>query len=704
MAHEAGHIEDTQFSAYEDLQGFLGELYQQGFAGVAESTIPPGSIIGQGTDRTTKYSIIDDPNTEGDETERVIKALSSFAESKGGIYDVEQGMIVYPDNQMQENEYTSDATLQDFLSDEGSLGYCKGGDGSTKEECTGTWVPYYDEESGINIFENKNEWLAATYPDLPPEQYEAFDTLQFDKQNFEKLLKSIEIQEERQKEFTNRAFDIAQTQRDIEKEAINKQYQSGLISLQEAEALNEAVDKAADEAYQRQIGSQSQLEAIQAAVADGVYTEAEAKQLFDLYGNEQGTILRDLQQRFDREKQRFDASEEGVERSTRQRLDKLKLDYDIDSEKEAIQLNQALTNLQIEKEMGSERAKREFTSDFSQARDSLAEANYLLQNMTQGFVGSGMQQERKRDLEKSANERLGRLVTDSYLPQIKNILKTYDIGEDQLKETYGFKASALERTKDLEAGRLTEDKEAALNALETEFGISLEDIGITASDVIDSALREQQAGEFDAIARQNRLREEERNLDNRRQQQIAGLLTEEETAQLRKDEALFAIEQQTEDSLSSATTLLDDYIGSILEQYDALPEPEDDDDDDDDDDTIDPEVPVDVDPELQRGKDYYQRTYGKDPEDMTDAEFIESIQGKFEEDQASDKALKERMIKEKIDEINNNIKTCQEQLNVGAITEGAYQMCKAQNEARIALIEQAQEGGDMSSTQVGLPG
>ena len=167
MAHEAGHIEDTQFSAYEDLQGFLGELYQQGFAGVAESTIPPGSIIGQGTDRTTKYSIIDDPNTEGDETERVIKALSSFAESKGGIYDVEQGMIVYPDNQMQENEYTSDATLQDFLSDEGSLGYCKGGDGSTKEECTGTWVPYYDEESGINIFENKNEWLAATYPDLP---------------------------------------------------------------------------------------------------------------------------------------------------------------------------------------------------------------------------------------------------------------------------------------------------------------------------------------------------------------------------------------------------------------------------------------------------------------------------------------------------------------------------------------------------------
>ena len=704
MAHEAGHIEDTQFSAYEDLQGFLGELYQQGFAGVAEDTIPEGSIIGQGTDRTTKYSIIDDPNTEGDETERVIKALSSFAESKGGIYDVEQGMIVYPDNQMQENEYTSDATLQDFLSDEGSLGYCKGGDGSTKEECTGTWVPYYDEESGINIFENKNEWLAATYPDLPPEQYEAFDTLQFDKQNFEKLLKSIEIQEERQKEFTNRAFDIAQTQRDIEKEAINKQYQSGLISLQEAEALNEAVDKAADEAYQRQIGSQSQLEAIQAAVADGVYTEAEAKQLFDLYGNEQGTILRDLQQRFDREKQRFDASEEGVERSTRQRLDKLKLDYDIDSEKEAIQLNQALTNLQIEKEMGSERAKREFTSDFSQARDSLAEANYLLQNMTQGFVGSGMQQERKRDLEKSANERLGRLVTDSYLPQIKNILKTYDIGEDQLKETYGFKASALERTKDLEAGRLTEDKEAALNALETEFGISLEDIGITASDVIDSALREQQAGEFDAIARQNRLREEERNLDNRRQQQIAGLLTEEETAQLRKDEALFAIEQQTEDSLSSATTLLDDYIGSILEQYDALPEPEDDDDDDDDDDTIDPEVPVDVDPELQRGKDYYQRTYGKDPEDMTDAEFIESIQGKFEEDQASDKALKERMIKEKIDEINNNIKTCQEQLNVGAITEGAYQMCKAQNEARIALIEQAQEGGDMSSTQVGLPG
>jgi hypothetical protein len=573
MAHVAGHIEDTQFSAYEDLQGFLGELYQQGFAGVAEDTIPEGSIIGQGTGRTTKYSIVDDPNTEGDETERVMKALSAFAESKGGTYDLEQNKIVYPDNQPPPDEFQSDATLQDFLSDEGSLGYCKGGDGSTKEECTGTWVPYYDEESGINIFENKNEWLAATYPDLPPEQYEAFDTLQFDKQNFEKLLKSIEKQEVRQKEFTNRAFDIAQTQRNIEKEAINKQYQSGLISLQEAEELNEAIDKAADEAYQRQVGSQSQLEAIQAAVADGVYTESEAKQLFDLYGNEQGTILRDLQQRFAREKQRFDASEEGIERSTRQRLDKLKLDYDIDSEKEAIQLNQALTNLQIEKEMGSERAKREFTSDFSQARDSLAEANYLLQNMTQGFVGSGMQQERKRDLEKSANERLGRLVTDSYLPQIKNILQTYDIGEEQLKETYGFRASALERTRDLEAGRLTEDKEAALNALETEFGVSLEDIGIAASDVIDSALKEQQAGEFDAIARQNRLREEERNLDNRRQQQIAGLLTEEETAQLRKDEALFAIEQQTEDSLSSATTLLDDYIGSILEQYDALPEP-----------------------------------------------------------------------------------------------------------------------------------
>ena len=33
-------------------------------------------------------------------------------------------------------------------------------------------------------------------------------------------------------------------------------------------------------------------------------------------------------------------------------------------------------------------------------------------------------------------------------------------------------------------------------------------------------------------------------------------------------------------------------------------------------------------------------------------------------------------------------------------------MCKTQNEARIALIEQAQEGGDMTSTQVyvGSPG
>ena len=39
--------------------------------------------------------------------------------------------------------------------------------------------------------------------------------------------------------------------------------------------------------------------AIEEALADGDFTESEAKNLFNLYGNEEGTILRDIQRKFE---------------------------------------------------------------------------------------------------------------------------------------------------------------------------------------------------------------------------------------------------------------------------------------------------------------------------------------------------------------------------------------------------------------------
>ena len=704
MSHIAGHPED------EDLQRFLGELYQQGFAGIQETMIDPAYAYGTGqSPDTVNYSAYDDPETETDESIKANEAITAWAESQGATYDPEKNTLIYPEGEDVPESFKSEANLEDFLKEQGSLGYCKGGDGTSKETCKGTWVPYYDEDSGMNIFENKREWLKATYPDLDDEQLAFFDTIQFDQEGFEKVLQQIEETEAKEKSFINTAFQISKDQRDAEQKAIDAQYASGLISLQQAETLKAQIDKAAEEAYLKQIGSGEQLQAIEEALADGDFTESEAKNLFNLYGNEEGTILRDIQRRFESEKQKFLASEEGVERTTRQKLAQLQLDYDVSGQKELMDLNQNLEKLQFEKEMGSQRAKRDFIQDYTSSQDSLAKASYAIKNFTQGFAGSGVQQEQEEQMQDAASERLGRIVSDTYLPQIENILKGYNLNVGQLQEQYSFKTGSLERQKDLSSGNLQENREAALETLQQEFGITAKDIGATAQDVLNRTIERQQAGQFQSQAEANQLAEKERTLLARLDEQKAGLLTAQESADLKRDRALFEIEKQTSQSLTGATSLLDNFIADVIQQYDLLPETDDDDEFDDDDgddgdDTIDPEVPADVDPELQRGKDYYQRTYGKDPEDMTDAEFIESIQGKFEEDQASDKALKERMIKEKIDEINNNIKTCQEQLNVGAITEGAYQMCKAQNEARIALIEQAQEGGDMSSTQVGLPG
>lgn len=691
MPHIPGHTED-------DLQTFLGELYDQGFAGVQETMISPELAYATAQPQTS-YSVFDDPTTETDESIKANEAITSWAETKGATYDPEKNTLIYPETEDVPESFKSEATLEDFLKEQGSLGYCKGGDGTSKETCKGTWVPYYDEDSGMNIFENKRDWLKSTYPDLDDDQLAFFDTISFDQQGFEKVLRQIEETEAKEKSFIESAFQIAKEQRDAEQKSIDAQYASGLISLQQAEQLKAQIDNAAQEAYLQQIGSEEQLKAIEAALADGELTDTEAKELSNVYGNEQGTILRDIQRKFESEKQKFLASEEGVERTTRQKLAQLQLDYDVSSQKELMDLNQNLENLKFEKEMGSQRAKRNFIQDYTSAQDSLAKASYAVKNFTQGFAGSGVQQEQQEQMQEAANERLGRIVTDSYLPQIENILKSYNLNVKQIQEQYGFRTGSLERQKDVSSGVLEENREAALETLQEEFGITAKDIGATAQDVLNRTLQKQQAGQFESQAEANLLAEKERTLLARLDQQRAGLLTEQQSADLKRDRALFEIEKQTAQSLTGATTLLDNFIADVIQQYDLLPEPETGDDVDidvDDDDIVDPEVP-DVDPELQRGKDYYQRTYGKDPEDMTDAEFIESLQDKFEEDQASDKALKERLVKEKIDEINNNIRTCEEQERQGVITPQSLAFCRTQNEARIALIE-----GGLSSTQISV--
>ena len=699
MPHIPGHTED-------DLQTFLGELYEQGFAGVQQNPMTQTvQVEGGDYQMPTEgfvYSTYDDPTTETDESIKANEAITSWAESQGATYDPEKNTLLYPEGEDVPESFKSEANLEDFLKEQGSLGYCKGGDGTSKETCKGTWVPYYDEDSGMDIFQNKREWLKATYPDLDDEQLAFFDTIQFDQEGFEKVLQQIEETEAKEKSFINTAFQISKEQRDAEQKAIDAQYASGLISLQEAETLKAQIDKAAEEAYLKQIGSGEQLQAIEEALADGDFTESEAKNLFNLYGDEQGTILRDIQRKFESEKQKFLSSEEGVERTTRQKLAQLQLDYDVTGQKELMDLNQNLEKLKFEKEMGSQRAKRDFIQDYTSSQDSLAKASYAIKNFTQGFAGSGVQQEQEEQMQDAASERLGRIVSDTYLPQIENILKSYNLNVGQIQDQYSFKTGSLEKQKDLSSGNLEENREAALETLQQEFGITAKDIGATAQDVLNRTIERQQAGQFQSQAEANQLAEKERTLLARLDEQKAGLLTAQESADLKRDRALFEIEKQTSQSLTGATSLLDNFIADVIQQYDLLPEVDtddfDDDDDDTDDDIVDPEVP-DVDPELQRGKDYYQRTYGKDPEDMTDAEFIESIQGKFEEDQASDKALKERMIKEKIDEINNNIKTCQEQLKTGQIRESQYQQCKTQNEARIALIEGS---AVIQSTQVSV--
>ena len=710
MPHIVGHTEDN-------LQTFLGELYEQGFAGVkqtetmTESKTREGDVFTQPSGETS-YSIYDDPTTESDESIKANEAITAWAESKGATYDADKNTLLYPKEEDVPESVKSDANLQDFLEEQGSLGYCKGGDGASKETCKGTWVPYYDKDSGMNIFQNKREWLKSTYPDLDDDQLAFFDTISFDQQGFEKVLQQIEDTETKEKAFIDTAFQITKEQRDAEQKSIDAQYASGLISLQQAEELKTQIDNASQEAYLKQIGSGEQLQAIEEALADGQITESEATALSKDYGDEQGTLLRDIQRRFEAEKQRFYSSEEGEERTTRQKLAQLKLDYNVTSKKELMDLNQNLENLKFEKEMGSEKSKRDFIQDYTSSQDSLAKASYVMQNFTRGFAGSGVQQEQEEQMQEAASERLGRIVSDNYLPQIKNVLKSYNIQESQLQAQYGFKKGSLEEQKDVSEGVLTENRDAVVNALDAEFGITLKDIGATAQDVLNRTIQSQKSGQFQSQAEANQLAEKERLLLGRLDEQSAGLLTAQESADLKRDRALFEIEKQTSQSLTGATSILDNFIADVIQQYDLLPEPDTDDtddtddidstgdgddDDDDDDDTFNQEDVPDVDPELQRGKDYYQQKYGKNPEDMTDAEFIESIQGKFEEDQASDKALKERLVKEKIDEINNNIKTCQKQLKVGQIREWQYEQCKTQNEARIALIE-----GGLSSTQVSV--
>ena len=590
MAHTPGHMDFTQ--------SLLSDLYAGGQAGITQTetmeqatttrdlgNIPEGTVLERPSGEF-EYSITDDVDTEINEADVVTQMLVDACAARGGKYNKETGICEGADE--YEPEETTEVempeisdSLQGFLEQEGEMGYCSGATGTTKEECIGSggnFISYYgtNPETGeeVNIFTDLRGWLGATYPDLDEEAYQYFDTMTFDQADFKTFLESISTESQKNTDFTNKAYNIAQTARDNAEEKINKDLASGLITFAQAEELRQEVLNYAEESYSRATGSEEFVGSLNDALADGSLTQEEYEALKSTYDEEgiTSTIFRDISNRTDRLIEEKRLSTTKAQTTYDLALQDAQDEFDESQGLLEVGLARTKSDAELLAERERNKNKRSFLSSYQQAQDSLMARMFAQRNAETGFVASGGIQEQQDIVNRQASEQMARLTLDAYLPALEQIAEDKDIDVARAEEDYARAEGILLKDRTKAEDRAGIRRDAIIDALQTDFGLSLNEIGAQTQDIIQSTQDDISQARFDAEQRKTEIQNEKQSLLDRYDALMDTAGNEQEKADLELEIALNAIKAETEASIGAGGSLLDDYIGTVLaglQEFDA---------------------------------------------------------------------------------------------------------------------------------------
>jgi hypothetical protein len=562
-------------------QSLLADLYAGGQAGIQQNPMTQ-TVQVEGGDyqmptEEFEYSITDDVDTEINEADVVTQMLVDACAARGGKYNKQTGICegadeYEPETPEVEMPEISDS-LQGFLEQEGEMGYCSGATGTTKEECIGgggNFISYYgtNPETGeeVNIFTDLRGWLKATYPDLDEEAYQYFDTMTFDQADFKTFLESVSQQSKENTDFTNRAYNIAQEARNNAEEKINKDLASGLISNAQAEELRQEVLNYAEESYSRATGSEEFINNLNEALSDGSLTQEEYEALKSTYDEEgiTSTIFRDISNRADRLIEEKRLSETKAQTTYDLALQDAKDEFDESQGLLDVGLDRALSDAERLAERERNKNKRTFLSSYQQAQDSLMARMFAQRNAETGFVASGGIQEQQDIVNRQASEQMARLTLDAYLPALEQIAEDRDIDVARAEEDYARAEGILLKDRTKAEDRAGIRRDAIIDALQTDFGLSLNEIGAQTQDIIQSTQDDISQARFDAKQRKTEIQNEKQQLLNRYDALMDTAGNEQEKADLELEIALNAIKAETEASIGAGGSLLDDYIGTVL--------------------------------------------------------------------------------------------------------------------------------------------
>ena len=583
MAHTPGHMNFTQ--------SLLSDLYAGGQAGITQTETMEQARTREGEvlERPSgefEYSITDDVDTEINEADVVTQMLVDACAARGGKYNKETGICEGADE--YEPEETTEVempeisdSLQGFLEQEGEMGYCSGATGTTKEECIGSggnFIAYYgtNPETGeeVNIFTDLRGWLGATYPDLDEEAYQYFDTMTFDQADFKTFLESVSQQSKENTDFTNRAYNIAQTARDNAEEKINKDLASGLITFAQAEELRQEVLNYAEESYSRATGSEEFVGSLNDALADGSLTQEEYEALKSTYDEEgiTSTIFRDISNRTDRLIEEKRLSTTKAQTTYDLALQDAQDEFDESQGLLEVGLARTKSDAELLAERERNKNKRSFLSSYQQAQDSLMARMFAQRNAETGFVASGGIQEQQDIVNRQASEQMARLTLDAYLPALEQIADDKNIDVARAEEDYARAEGILLKDRTKAEDRAGIRRDAIIDALQTDFGLSLNEIGAQTQDIIQSTQDDISQARFDAEQRKTEIQNEKQSLLDRYDALMDTAGNEQEKADLELEIALNAIKAETEASIGAGGSLLDDYIGTVLaglQEFDA---------------------------------------------------------------------------------------------------------------------------------------
>ena len=603
-----------------DWESFLADLYKGGLKGLEYT--PPDTSESAGADQLGGYTYSEDvlkmlkkacterggtwdKENQTCETGYQAEDVAECEVDAEGNDNCPEGEKCFNGQCIDIGEYDTD--FESFMKGFNVGGYCKGGSGNTKDSCEadqGEWVPFYTSSDDEGMFGGGlYQWMQDNF-DLPEGYEEYFATLTFPMQDFLDLLGTLPEIEAKETELVTRAYEISENERDRQQSLIDEAYVNGYLSVAERDELIQDAYNLSEQAYQNQVGLEAQKERIESALADGTLTEAEYETLVSQLGEFEGKIFQNMQNAINGaiEKKLQTRIEAGEALTSATEAAQAKYLTGFESAEAQKTIGERRAGLQ--KEMGELRSRRDFTTSFQNVRGTLLQELPMAREILKSqFAGAGYVESEEDKIYRQTRNNLGRIVGQTFLPALQEIAKAYNVSVKDLSDEYDVRTGALTREygewdpdtgEMVSGGRVTKqarrqfdilmgscsdpeygtkkDCEAnggtwAEGAIEREFGLDLDDISDTASQAIDTA---ELAMAGDELARDEALQAQEatrRDIEFRRNQADAGLLTDAEIDQLNKDEALWNIRKAMDERLAGVESFISDWMGSVMDQY-----------------------------------------------------------------------------------------------------------------------------------------